>query len=231
MIPLARKRFNTVNLKIYVFELMFIVLFVLYYLISGLVGIPFIGQKAIFQNIYETSFILWIGLWTGGMVSVIPWKGRPDELIRLKDRTVWLKSQFINIIKICLLNTISSTIVLLGFLMIKQHSFIISWENLLLNIWLIFEELVVLEVFLLGFSIICYKLSYTLINVSFYVILEVLTFSPVLGHLIHWITGESLVTKSNYVTLIAYRSCIIWGVILILMLVEIYLFKRREIYA
>lgn len=231
MIPLARKRFNTVNLKIYVFELMFIVLFVLYYLISGLADIPFVGQKAIFQNIYETSFILWIGLWTGGMVSTIPWKGRSDELIRLKDRTLWLKSQFINIIKICLLNAISSTTVLLGFLFIEQHPFTISWENLFLNIWLIFEELVVLEVFLLGFSIICYKLSYALINVSFYVILEVLTFSPVLGNLIHWITGESLVTKANYVTLIAYDSCIIWGIVLILMLVEIYLFKRREIYA
>ena len=231
MIPVARRRVKTVSSKIYASEFIFIVLFILYYSISGLADVPFLGKMAVFQNIYETSFILWIGLWTGGMVSTMPWKGRPDELIRLKDRTIWLNSQLINIIKICWLNTITSTIVLLGFLMVKQRPFIISWTNLFLNIWLIFEELVVLEVFLLGFSIICHKLSYALINISFYVILEVLTFNPVLGNIIHWITGENIIVKPNYVILIAYDSCIIWGIVIILILGEVYLFKRREIYA
>lgn len=231
MITLAKVRFKTVSLKIWGIELTFITLFIFYYLVSGLAEAPFIGERAIFQNVHETSFILWIGLWTGIMVGTFPWKGQATELIRLEDRSLWLKSQFINIIKISLLNAITSTLVLLIFLVLDQSPLIISWENLLLNIWLIFEELVLLEVFILGISILFYKLSYTLVNVAFYMILEVLTFNPKLGDLIHWITGNNLVIKSNYLSWIISASWIIWGLILLLMLLESFLFKRREIYA
>ncbi|MBP2058367.1 hypothetical protein J2Z60_001546 [Lactobacillus colini] len=230
MIILAKTRLKTKRNKLLTIECLFIILFIFYYLISGLSDPPFVGKLAVFQNIDETTFLIWIGLWTSGMVSTLSWKGQSNELIRLNDRTIWMKSQFINIIEISLLNTITSAVIMLIFIFFKQHPLIISWENLILGIVLIFEEIVLLEIIALGISIICSNVSYVLINISFYVILYALTFNPFLDNLIHWITGENIIIKPDYIALIVYDSCLIWGIILLLMLIELNLFKKREIY-